>query len=235
MVMSNYMDLLGMYAPWFLILFMVVPMTLAELVLCSEIFSLLNKEKAGNSWPGLRKGASICLSIIFIFLFIYLVVAYIPTVAWKGPLDRLSIYSFLAAIIPAVYLLFIEIGIVGKAWNEHTKVVRHVLTVFLFVALTHLAMVFGMIDPQLGGYVPPQGQMNMHMNMNGNSQGHMHMNGNQMPSDCQGQMNGTQMPDNCPGNADNHMQGNGNMQMNGNNQSMSGQHNGHEMNMENNK
>ena len=41
MVMSNYMDLLGMYAPWFLILFMVVPMTLAELVLCSEIFSLL--------------------------------------------------------------------------------------------------------------------------------------------------------------------------------------------------
>ena len=94
MVMSNYMDLLGMYAPWFLILFMVVPMTLAELVLCSEIFSLLNKEKAENSWPGLRKGASICLSIIFIFLFIYLVVAYIPTVAWKGPLDRLSIYSF---------------------------------------------------------------------------------------------------------------------------------------------
>lgn len=86
MVMSNYMDLLGMYAPWFLILFMVVPMTLAELVLCSEIFSLLNKEKAENSWPGLRKGASICLSIIFIFLFIYLVVAYIPTVAWKGQL-----------------------------------------------------------------------------------------------------------------------------------------------------
>lgn len=229
MVMSNYMDLLGMYAPWFLILFMVVPMTLAELVLCSEIFSLLNKEKAENSWPGLRKGASICLSIIFIFLFIYLVVAYIPTVAWKGPLDRLSIYSFLAAIIPAVYLLFIEIGIVGKAWNEHTKVVRHVLTVFLFVALTHLAMVFGMIDPQLGGYIPPQGQMNMHMNMNGNSQGHMHMNGNQMPSDCQGQMNGSQMPDDCPGNEDNHMQ------MNGNNQSMSGQQNGHEMNMESNK
>ena len=212
---------------------MVVPMTLAELVLCSEIFSLLNKEKAANSWPGLRKGASICLSIIFIFLFIYLLVAYIPTVAWKGPLDRLSIYSFLAAIIPAVYLLFIEIGIVGKTWSEHTKVVRHVLTVFLFVALTHLAMVFGMIDPQLGGYVPPQGQMNMHMNMNGN--GHMHMDGNQMPSDCQRQMNGTQMPDDCPGNANNHMQGNGNMQMNGNNQSMSGQHNGHEMNMENNK
>ena len=90
------------------------------------------------------------------------------------------------------------------------------------MALTHLAMVFGMIDPQLGGYVPPQGQMNMHMNMNGNNQGHMHMNGNQMP-------------DNCPGNAYNHMQGNRNMQMNGNNQSMSGQQNGHEMNMESNK
>ena len=48
-------------------------------------------------------------------------------------------------------------------------------------------------------------------------------------------MDGNQMPDNCPGNAYNHMQGNGNMQMNGNNQSMSGQQNGHEMNMESNK
>lgn len=38
MVMSTYMMLLGMHAPWFLIAFMVVPMALAELILCSEIF-----------------------------------------------------------------------------------------------------------------------------------------------------------------------------------------------------
>ena len=35
MVMSNYMDLLGMYSPWFLIILMVVTMTLDELVICS--------------------------------------------------------------------------------------------------------------------------------------------------------------------------------------------------------
>ena len=94
------------------------------------------------------------------------------------PLDSLSIYSYLLAILPAIYLLAMECGFIGKHWDEERQVVRHVVTVFVFVALTHLAMVFGMLDPQLGGYVPPQDSMNMHMNMDHSNMGtmdHQHM------------------------------------------------------------
>lgn len=173
MVMSTYMDLLGLHAPWFLILFMVIPMTLAELILAAEIFSLLKGQPSKSSWKAFNKVASLVLSLVFVFLFLYLVLYFVPSVSLKGPLDSLSIYSYLLAILPAIYLLAMECGFIGKHWDEERQVIRHAVTVFVFVALTHLAMVFGMLDPQLGGYVPPQDSMNMHMNMDHSNMGTM--------------------------------------------------------------
>lgn len=58
----------------------------------------------------------------------------------------------------------------------------------LFVLFTHLAMVFGMADPQLAGYVPPK--QNMQMQMNGNMpMDHSQMNHDQMHGQMNGQMN----------------------------------------------
>ncbi|WP_273061848.1 DUF6803 family protein [Colibacter massiliensis] len=163
MVMSTYMMLLGMHAPWFLIAFMVVPMALAELILCSEIFSLLHEPDNSGRWHSIKRITSITLSVIFFVLFIYLVVAVLPTVVWKGPLDILSIGFFLIAVLPAIYLLLLEFGAVSKNRSARKKVAIHAVTVFAFVAFTHLAMVFGMLDPQLGGYVPPQSGSPHHM------------------------------------------------------------------------
>lgn len=196
MVMSTYMDLLGLHAPWFLILFMVIPMTLAELILAAEIFSLLKGQPSKSSWNAFKKIASLALSLVFIFLFLYLVLCFVPSVSLKGPLDSLSIYSYLLAILPAIYLLAMECGVIGKHWNEERQVIRHAVTVFVFVALTHLAMVFGMLDPQLGGYVPPQDSMNMHMNMDHSNMGtmdHQHMDHSDMKEMDHSQMDHSQM------------------------------------------
>ena len=83
MVMSTYMDLLGLHAPWFLILFMVIPMTLAELILAAEIFSLLKGQPSKSSWNAFKKIASLALSLVFIFLFLYLVLYFVPRVSLK--------------------------------------------------------------------------------------------------------------------------------------------------------
>ena len=192
MVMSTYMDLLGLHAPWFLILFMVIPMTLAELILAAEIFSLLKGQPSKSSWNAFKKVASLA----FIFLFLYLVLYFVPSISLKGPLDSLSIYSYLLAILPAIYLLAMECGFIGKHWDEERQVIRHAVTVFVFVALTHLAMVFGMLDPQLGGYVPPQDSMNMHMNMDHSNMGtmdHQHMDHSDMKEMDHSQMDHSQM------------------------------------------
>ena len=196
MVMSTYMDLLGLHAPWFLILFMVIPMTLAELILAAEIFSLLKGPSSKSSWKAFNKVASLALSLVFIFLFLYLVLYFVPSISLKGPLDSLSIYSYLLAILPAIYLLAMECGFIGKHWDEERQVIRHAVTVFVFVALTHLAMVFGMLDPQLGGYVPPQDSINMHMNMDHSNMGtmdHQHMDHSDMKEMDHSQMDHSQM------------------------------------------
>ena len=194
MVMSTYMDLLGLHAPWFLILFMVIPMTLAELILAAEIFSLLKGQSSKSSWNAFKKVSSLALSLVFIFLFLYLVLYFVPSVSLKGPLDSLSIYSYLLAILPAIYLLAMECGFIGKHWDEERQVVRHAVTVFVFVALTHLAMIFGMLDPQLGGYVPPQDSMNMHMDhSNMGTMDHQHMDHSDMKGMDHSQMDHSQM------------------------------------------
>lgn len=194
MVMSTYMDLLGLHAPWFLILFMVIPMTLAELILAAEIFSLLKGQPSKSSWNAFKKVSSLALSLVFIFLFLYLVLYFVPSVSLKGPLDSLSIYSYLLAILPAIYLLAMECGFIGKHWDEERQGVRHAVTVFVFVALTHLAMVFGMLDPQLGGYVPPQDSMNMNMDhSNMGSMDHQHIDHSDMKGMDHSQMDHRQM------------------------------------------
>ena len=194
MVMSTYMDLLGLHAPWFLILFMVIPMTLAELILAAEIFSLLKGQSSKSSWNAFKKVSSLALSLVFIFLFLYLVLYFVPSVSLKGPLDSLSIYSYLLAILPAIYLLAMECGFIGKHWDEERQVVRHAVTVFVFVALTHLAMIFGMLDPQLGGYVPPQDSMNVHMDhSNMGTMDHQHMDHSDMKGMDHSQMDHSKM------------------------------------------
>ena len=42
MVMTHYMELLSLHQPWFLILFMLVPMVLAETILAAGVISLID-------------------------------------------------------------------------------------------------------------------------------------------------------------------------------------------------
>lgn len=49
MVMTHYMELLSLHEPWFLILFMLVPMVLAETILAAGAFSLLYKDSRSEN------------------------------------------------------------------------------------------------------------------------------------------------------------------------------------------
>lgn len=45
MVMTHYMELLSLHSPWFLILFMAVPVVFIETIFMAEAFSLLGSGK----------------------------------------------------------------------------------------------------------------------------------------------------------------------------------------------
>lgn len=194
MVMTHYMELLSLHEPWFLILFMLVPMVLAETILASGAFSLLYKDSRSEKWDSLSHVCGLILGVFFIVATVYIVTSYVPTIQWRGPIDYISIWAYVLGVIPAVLILLQELGIIFKGLDATAKIKKHIILMILFVLFTHLAMVFGMADPQLAGYVPPK-QNNMQMQMNGNmpmdhsQMDHSQMNHDQMNGQMNGQMN----------------------------------------------
>lgn len=182
MVMTHYMELLSMHQPWNLIIFMLVPMVLAETILAAGIFSLFYKDSRSACWGKVGHYATIILGIFFIVVTVYLGISYVPTIQWRGPIDYIAVFSYLLGVIPAILLLLQELGVTGSSMNDSQKTMRHVLLMILFVVFTHFAMVFGMADPQLAGYTAPQQSMQMNHQMmnhnmtNGNSMNHDMMN-----------------------------------------------------------
>lgn len=194
MVMTHYMELLSLHQPWFLILFMLVPMVLAETILASGAFSLLYKDERSAKWDSLSHVCGLILGIFFICATVYIVACYVPTIEWRGPIDYISIWSYVLAIIPAVLILLQELGIIYKKLDNTMKIKRHIVLMVLFVLFTHLAMVFGMADPQLAGYQPPMNTMNMQQGSMDHSQmNHQMTNQGAMQ---QGQMNQNNMNQN---------------------------------------
>lgn len=194
MVMTHYMELLSLHEPWFLILFMLVPMVLAETILASGAFSLLYKDSRSEKWDSLSHVCGLILGVFFIVATVYIVTSYVPTIQWRGPIDYIYIWAYVLGVIPAVLILLQELGLIFKGLDATAKIKKHIVLMILFVLFTHLAMVFGMADPQLAGYVPPK-QNNMQMQMNGNmpmdhsQMDHSQMNHDQMNGQMNGQMN----------------------------------------------
>lgn len=193
MVMTHYMELLSLHEPWFLILFMLVPMVLAETILAAGAFSLFYKDSRSEKWDSLSHVCGLILGVFFIVATVYIVTSYVPTIQWRGPIDYISIWAYVLGVIPAVLILLQELGIIFKGLDTTAKIKKHIVLMILFVLFTHLAMVFGMADPQLAGYVPPK--QNMQMQMNGNmpmdhsQMDHSQMNHDQMNGQMNGQMN----------------------------------------------
>lgn len=187
------MELLSLHEPWFLILFMLVPMVLAETILAAGAFSLLYKDSRSEKWDSLSHVCGLILGVFFIVATVYIVTSYVPTIQWRGPIDYISIWAYVLGVIPAVLILLQELGIIFKGLDATAKIKKHIVLMILFVLFTHLAMVFGMADPQLAGYVPPK--QNMQMQMNGNmpmdhsQMDHSQMNHDQMNGQMNGQMN----------------------------------------------
>lgn len=174
MIMTHYMELLLLHQPWFLILFMLVPIVLAETILACAIFGLIYKNEKSTRWQSWGRKSTITLGIFFILATAYLAIFYVPSITnWRGPIDYIAIFSYMLAVIPAALLLLHELGIICQQLTSTKKTIFHAVLLILFVIFTHFAMVFGMANPQLAGYVPTQSSIHMdHQTMNHSTMNH---------------------------------------------------------------
>ena len=151
-MMTHYMELLASNQPWNLILFMAIPVILAETIAVTEL-SILFTRNLNGGLRKLNKLASIIVGIYFTGVFIYLLFnAVIPITAngeWRGFADVVAVGFYLSGIIPLLGMALLDMGIIGRNRTELEKLKLHATFVGIFLVVAHIAMIFGMIDPTI--------------------------------------------------------------------------------------
>jgi len=155
MNMTHYMQLLADNQPWNLMIFMAIPIVLAETLAITELYILFTRKFQGFGW-GLNRFAGAAVGIYFIGVIGYLVfTAVIPITRageWRTVIDVVAVGSYLIGGLPLIWIALQELGFVNKGLNQEAKLKIHAICVALFLVFGHVAMISGMLDPGLLGY-----------------------------------------------------------------------------------
>ena len=164
MSMTHYMELLAQNQPWNLILFMAIPVILAETVAITELFILFSRQFHG-ALRQVNRSASIVGGLYFCGVFVYLMAtAVIPLTnsgGWRGAADVIAVGFYLSGIVPLLGLALLDLGVIGKDRTDEGKLKLHATFVAIFLVVAHIAMIFGMLDPTLLMSQAPDAMHNM--------------------------------------------------------------------------
>lgn len=155
MSMTHYMQLLADNQPWNLLIFMAIPIVLAETLAITELYILFTRKFQGLVW-NLNRFSGAAVGLYFIGIIAYLVItAVIPITQsgeWRTVIDMIAVGSYLIAGLPLIWIALQEFGLVNKQCNTEGKLKVHAICVALFLVFGHIAMISGMLDPGLLGY-----------------------------------------------------------------------------------
>lgn len=162
--MTHYMELLATNQPWNLLIFMAVPVVLAETIAVTELYLLFTNNL--RSWVRqLNRVAGVLVGIYFTGIFFYLLdTAVIPLTRgglWRGPADVIAVGFYLAGVVPLLGIALLELGVLGKRRDERGKLQLHAMFVALFLVVAHIAMIAGMLNPEVLGWHNPAMPMSM--------------------------------------------------------------------------
>lgn len=154
MGMTHYMELLSVHQPRNLVIFMAVPVILAETLAITELAILFRRDvtpawvRATSRIAGLLAGP--IMLAIFLHLTVNAVVPLTITGGWRGPADVIAVLFYLSGAVPFVGITLVELGLVGRDATSSLK--WHATFIAVFLVVAHVAMIFGMLEPSLLGY-----------------------------------------------------------------------------------
>ena len=149
---THYMALLKSNQPWNLIIFMAIPVILAETLTISELFIIFSRQKDGvakkiNRFSGIVSG--IYFTGIFIYLFSTAVIPLTMNSEWNTWVDVVAVGSYLSGILFLLPISLMELGMFFKNKSEEKKMKLHYTLISGFLVVAHIAMVFGMLNTDL--------------------------------------------------------------------------------------
>lgn len=152
MDMTHYMELIASNQPWNLIVFMAIPVILAETVAISELYILFTRNykspiRTINKLAGIFVG--FYFPVIFLHLFSKAVIPITVAGEWRTIIDVIAVSFYLLGVVPLLGIALLEIGAIWRKKSEEWKLGAHAVFVGLFLLVAHIAMIFGMLNPAL--------------------------------------------------------------------------------------
>lgn len=148
MNMTHYMELLATNQPWNLLIFMAIPVILAETLTATEFFVTFGRLYDGPLRQ-FNKIVGIALGFYFLGIFAYLITSVVPHIVWRGYSDILSVGFYLSGVIFLFGIALLELGAIAKNAERNAKMKLHFLLLIGFLVVAHVAMIFGMLNPAL--------------------------------------------------------------------------------------
>lgn len=165
MNMTHYMELLAVNQPWNLILFMAIPVILAETLAITELYLLFTRHFDGKVHL-INRFSGIAVGIYFVGIIFYMIThAVIPITQageWRTVIDVIAVGTYLIAGLPLIWIALQECRLVNKTLGQIAKLKVHAICVALFLVFGHIAMISGMLDPTILGYQAPHTMENSH-------------------------------------------------------------------------
>ena len=159
MNMTHYMELLASNQPWNLIIFMAIPVILAETIAITELYLLFTRNFKSTA-KKLSKWCGIIAGIYFLGIFLFLLkTAFIPLTIggeWRGFADVIAVSFYLLGVFPLLGICLMELGITNKNKDELGKLKNHAIFVAIFLVVAHIAMIFGMVNPNIFSQKPTE-------------------------------------------------------------------------------
>ena len=155
MNMTHYMQLLADNQPWNLLIFMAIPVVLAETLAITELYILFTRKFDGFVYH-LNRFSGTAVGLYFIGVIAYLLTTAVVPITrnheWRTAIDVIAVASYLIGGLPLIWIALQEFGFVNKALDQMGKLRVHATCVALFLIFGHIAMIAGMLDPSLLGY-----------------------------------------------------------------------------------
>lgn len=165
MNMTHYMELLAVNQPWNLILFMAIPVILAETLAITELYLLFTRHFDGKV-NLINRFSGIAVGIYFVGIIFYMITYAVTPITqageWRTVIDVIAVGTYLIAGLPLIWIALQECRLVNKTLDQMAKLKVHAICVALFLVFGHIAMISGMLDPTILGYQAPHTMENSH-------------------------------------------------------------------------
>ena len=150
MYMTHYMELLTSFSN--LILFMAVPVVLAETAAITELIILFSKQT--NKFLIIINQLSCILgAVVFILIDLYIlqevIIPLTENSRWYGLIDKIAVSFYVLGGLIMIALGVVTFNAFGRRFGQRFQSGMRVGLLSAFLVISHVAMIAGMADPRL--------------------------------------------------------------------------------------